>query len=459
MIVLVALFAALAATPCESAIAAGPRAHAVAVCSDALQREHTNANVRGLVRALVAGAESPTTTELAQALTIAANERAKAPWEPTLAATTCDIAESLGDGVMLETCESELRRIAPPNDAETAHVAALLEARCPPARFWTGWAAILLGLAVTLVRALRRRGTGMRRAALVTAAALLGTALLVSPARAAEAGEAQTQPQPHGGWLSKWAIDDAHPDAAIPTEKARNADPMEFGYWLQDLALKAERASARGDHAGAARFYEALATAVPERAVGYARACDEYEALGDRAKAAERCGAALLHDGLTVKDYAHFVHLVLAKRGPLDEREVAALGQVLGHMKDDPAGKAAEPELSCEVGVRTGDLERLEACSTTLLASSPSDPRSIAYRWALAVRRGDWREASSLVNEAQSGGVGAEGVEAMRQVTAAGSAHHSKSVGLGVLAVLLFVAAGGVAARRPARGLTPVTLE
>ena len=72
---------------------------------------------------------------------------------------------------------------------------------------------------------------------------------------------------PASGWLSKWHVDREHPEANSPTVKDRNADPLEFGYWLQDLVWKAERAAKSGDHALAAKLYMALATAVPDRAI------------------------------------------------------------------------------------------------------------------------------------------------------------------------------------------------
>ena len=101
----------------------------------------------------------------------------------------------------------------------------------------------------------------------------------------------------------------------IPSEAERNADPLEFGYWIQDVAAKAARASKNGDHLTAARLYGALGKAVPDRAVNFVKMCEEYEALGDLAKAADACGDALLRDGARVSDYSRFVHLMLTKPG------------------------------------------------------------------------------------------------------------------------------------------------
>ena len=267
--------------------------------------------------------------------------------------------------------------------------------------------------------------------------------LLVALLPAAAAAEGATPP-PHG-WLSKWPVDDVHPESSIPSEEARNADPMEFGYWLQDLALKAERASKHGDHRGAATFYAALAQAVPDRAVAYAKECEELEAAGDHDRAIDACGQALLRDGLTLRDYVRFVDVVVAKPGPLSEKEKGALAQVLTHVREDAKAGPAYAELACEVGARTSDVPMLEGCTKELAARDPNGPRTLSYEWSLAMARGKFDDAEALVARAGAAGVGADGLAGMEQATHAARAQRQKRIVWGGLAGMLLLAGLGMA--------------
>jgi tetratricopeptide (TPR) repeat protein len=422
---------------CETLAALGRRREAVASCAGALERKHSNANVLALVRALVGGPTPPTTTELFEALSITAAEREKAPEGVTPAAAACVIAESLGDGVMLQHCAEELER-RDRDDPETRHALDVLAARCPPWRFWTGWGALAAATLLTLGHALRRRARALfgRRALAATVAVLVGTLCMVAGSAHADDAPAATGSR---AWLSKWPVDDADPESGIPGDAQKNADPLEFGYWLQDLARKAEQAADRGDHAAAVRFYGALAQAVPDRAVAYLKLCQQYEAMGDRDRAIDSCGQGLLRDGLTVGDYAHFVHLVLSRPGPLGDKETLALTAVLGHMRADPQGRAAVDELECEVGVKTSNVAQLEQCTAGLAARAPADPRTLSYLWALALEQGKLEEAAEIVDQARSEGMPAESVERMQQTTAARASHRRmvRMVAVGGIGLLL----------------------
>jgi len=424
---------------CEALTEQGRRSDAVLACSRAVQTVRSDANVRALVHALVGGPAAATTTHLAIALSITARER-EAGGRITAAAATCDIAERMGDMVMLQRCADDLRTTAP-DDPATARAAAILAARCPPWRFWGGWSLVAATLGGTLAHALRRSA---RRSRLALAPALGAGILAVSSPTLARA---DVPPAPQHGWLSKWPIDDAHPAAAIPPENERNADPLQFGYWLQDLTWKAQRSSALGDHAAAARYYHALAVAVPDRAVGFVKECEEHEALGHRDEAVEACGQALLRDGLTVRDYEHFVQLELGQPRPLTEKETAALAQVIAHMKEDPAGRDAAADLECQVGARTSNVAQLEACTAALAARGPEDARLVSYRWALAVAKGDRDEAAALVARAPAAGVAPQDVERMSRTTQETMRQQTLRLLLSVVAIVLLVAGLGAVGR------------
>lgn len=421
---------------CEALTVLGKREDAVRTCSRALSMMHTNPNVRAVVRALVDGPAAPTTDQVFQALSFTAAEQYKAPGAPTPTAAACDIAERIGDGNMLLHCAEDLARMAP-DDPETRRVTALLDSRCPPWRFWLGWSSILAAVFVTLGHAAvsRRRATA--------AAAAVACALLLSSSGVAWAGE----PAPSSGWLSKWPVDENNPASSIPSEKARSSDPLEFGYWLQDVALRAERAEKTGDHAAAVKYYLVLAQVVPDRAVSFVKLCEQYEAMGDTTKAIESCGDALLRDGTMVKDYEHFIHLVVAKPGPLTEKEKAALGGVIEHMKTDPASRPVVDGLECEVGTRTSNIAQLRECTVALAATAPDDPRTISYEWDLAVQENDFDRAEALVERARAAGVPPESLEKMSKATASHATQRTIRVALAILALVLLLAGVAVAAR------------
>ncbi len=433
---------------CEALTALGRRGEAVGACSRAVMNRHANVAVRALVRALVAGPVPPSANDLFIALTMTASLREKG-LAPTPVAMACSIAESLGDGAMLQHCAEELERVAP-GDHDTLRALTLLQSRCPPTRFWMGWGAVVAAIVLTIGHALRtrlRRFLGRR-----AVAGLVAGLLWALPA----IGHADTTSSDEP--LSQWHVDDDHPEKDIPSEKARNADPLQFGYWLQDLAFKASRARERGDHAAAVKFYSALAMAVPDEAVAFVELCKDYEAMGDLEKAIQTCGDALLLEGTTVKDYARFVDLLLSKPGPLGRKETVALAQVIQHMRTDPAADTAVDQVECKVGVRTSNVTQLRECTAALAARSPELPATITYQWALALLEGKFRHAEELIQRAQAAGVPVDG---MIRATAAKKREHGWHVILVLTGIALLLASGGALAkmlsrRRSTSGAAPV---
>ncbi len=74
--------------------------------------------------------------DLFVALSLEENQRRKAQeHDPILLAADCELAESVGDGNMLQECVTELNAVAP-NEPDTKRALALLAERCPPWRFW-----------------------------------------------------------------------------------------------------------------------------------------------------------------------------------------------------------------------------------------------------------------------------------------------------------------------------------
>src|SRR5260370_39005360 len=356
----------------------------------ALQIQRTNINVRAIVRALVAGPEAPTTARLSEALTLLTMERRRAPNHWMLTSAMSDIAEWLGDGVMSHNCAEELVRLAP-TAPETRRALAQLESRCPPTRFWAGWLAIATAIVATSVHAIRRKGAE-RKGPRLPVAVLTGVLLLALSSSAA----ARETARPTGDWLSKWPVDDAGPESSGPTEQTRQKDPLQFGYWLQDVALKGDTAFKQQDYPAAVKYYRAMAKAVPDRAISFSKLCEAYEAANEREKAIASCGSALLVQGVKQSDYARYVRLVLARPGPINKKDDETLTGVIENLKADPNAHPLADQLECDFAIRAGNVAQLKECTEALVASSPDDPATIRAQFALAMQRRDLAQARPL---------------------------------------------------------------
>lgn len=227
----------------------------------------------------------------------------------------------------------------------------------------------------------------------------------------------------HSSWAaikplgSAFQIDHANPEASIPSIAARNAKPLEFGYFLQDLATFAEAAKKSGDHLTEARYYGAFTKAVPDSAVGFSKLCEALDSARQREGAVTACRQALGLSGASLKDYVRFVHLTLEKKEPLSPNELEDVTQAVAHLRAAPETRVAGSHLQCEVGVRTESIPLLEECTAALAAAAPRDPKTIAFQWALAVRKGDQDGARTLIGLAKNTGMTADGIARMERAT------------------------------------------
>ncbi len=397
---------------CEALTSLDRTQEAQAICYHAVQDLRTPSAIEATVRALVSGTKPPPFSDVSTALVLASRERLRAPKNPNLAAAMCDIAESIGDAIMLQHCSEELESIAP-NYGPTRRAQEAIARQCPPWRFWGGWLSIAALTALTGVDALRRwlqrRSSGLPSIRGLAAAVLvLGSLAFSSAAHAAE-GDHQ--------WLSKWPIDDQDPAKSVPKDEDLKADPLQAGYFLQDLIAKAELASKAGEHGAAIKYYEALLKAVPTRAISLTKMCSEFEAMGNLKQAQNSCGLALALDGVTVGDYAHFVHLMLREQRPLTDQEILALNNVIDHMKHDDAGRQTGYELQCEVAIRASDTAKLSECAAALAVAAPNDQKTLMYEWDLAVREHHFAKADELMEQAKAAGMKADGLRRMELAT------------------------------------------
>jgi hypothetical protein len=229
------------------------------------------------------------------------------------------------------------------------------------------------------------------------------------------------EPEMRNDQISHIPIDDHDPEASVPSEQERNAKPLEFGYFIQDLAARALKAERASDFAKSARYYRALEKTSPT-AFAARKACEMAEQSGDLPAAVISCRDALTKDGVIAADYPRFVHLVLAQKDPLPPREDEEVAAVIKHWEE----KAAEAKLDlgvlpavlrCDVAVRFDNRAGLEACTAELVRRAPSDARTVSYQWALAVQRGDQVAARSLAERARELSASPDLVDKMERTT------------------------------------------
>jgi len=408
---------------CALATKAGPRRQAIESCESAVRLAPTAEAMFYLVRSLVSGKQKPTPDEMLRAKQYADGAIKREPTAPWGFLALCDIATRWGDPSMIQSCMKELSRVAPKHE-ETLRLAQSAPPRVP-APTVVGLVLFLFAVVGTVGHATRRAIRRRRRAsaaATFTAAALailaLG-AIATEPASAEQAGSAAAQdtelPPGHG---HMYPINEADLLGSIPTPEQRDANPLQFGYFLQDLLDRAEAAVARGDHGNAARYYGAVATAVPDRAAGFSKLCRELEAYGEREEALKACDAALGLQGVVVEDFVRFVRLHLAKKTALTPEEIEKTKAAIAHLRAQENGAVLASHLSCEFGVKLEDVAMLETCTKVLAQTAPKDAKTISFQWALALKKGEPDVARRLIERAEQAGVAPEGLERMREATA-----------------------------------------
>jgi tetratricopeptide (TPR) repeat protein len=408
---------------CQALTQLGRHEEAIAACRKAVSNQGSAMDLRAMAAALISGDKLPTTEETGHALMFARRARELMPTEPWGYAAQCDVAARLGDTAMLNDCVADLERVAPAHD-ETLRAMSFATAIRPGWPTALGWLAIV-GLALgTMVHALfQSRRRGWRRSARAGAGSAAVVIALVGllPARAFADGVDNSangeERVPRAGSLSKWSVDEKNPEGTVPSPGQRDADPLEYGYHLMDLTDKGEAAMRRGDYAAAAKFYAALAKAVPDVSIAFAKACDAYDALGDREKALASCAAALRRQGVRVGDYAHFARLVLAKPTRLDPSEVDDVDAVIDHLKKDESARPAGFEVQCNLAVRLGDKKRLEECAPALAVIAPGDPKTLFFQWSLALMQRDFPAARRFIEHAKASPMKPEEVAKMEEAT------------------------------------------
>jgi hypothetical protein len=414
---------------------------------------------RNEVASLMAGRAHPSLDDLVVAALTADAALHKISPEPWGEVARCDIAKKMGNADLMQSCLADMRQLAPnsPLTARAAHDAVRPSAITVLLR-------VLLALALfgTLAHAIWRRRRPRQAIpvssppATVLALTLVSLSLLAG--RTALAGNPMTaadMPKP-GDPFSKIHIDDADPESSVPTPEEQRAAPLQFGYYLQDLAGKADKAHKEKNYAAEAKYYRALTMAAPEAAEGPRKLCYALQAGGDTKNAVVACRTALTRKGTNSHDYLHFIQVVLSMPGPLSRDEHRELNAVLSHFEGEVNMGALPLMFRCEVALRFNDHDELTDCTDKLGKLAPRDPKTISFQWALALQNHDRAAAHALLDKARAAGMNPAGLQKMEQATHAMTMRWLGRMLVAALALALVLGGSIFALRRAATRARPV---
>ncbi len=402
---------------CRLALTFGPAEAATGACREAFVLGRQPEDMRNRVVAWVRGPVAPTMEDLASASFMADGAVRTAPNEAWGYLARADLALRLGDRDLLDASVAQLARVAPEHP-QTKQMLVLAGPRASRG-VWAGRLSIFFIVALTAAHALwthrpsRRRWRALVGISAAAVSLLLSARVVAAPAsrRGASTDTASERLKPP----PLPPIDDAHVDASL--EKAELVNPLAYGDALMEVLDHAQKATARGDHTAAAKFWTAVTHAVPDRSYGYARLCESYEASGLRAQALEACRTAITRDGSTVGDYTHFVRLLLSQGQALSTDDRRQIGIAIAALAKEPQAAADAAELQSELAVRDGDLAGLRAGVEKLAVLAPESRKTIFYQWTLAFDARDRKAAVGLVERARAGGVKPDVVARMEAAT------------------------------------------
>lgn len=280
-------------------------------------------------------------------------------------------------------------------------------------------------------------GTVMRQRQFSGLALLLCFAALCISRAAAQApsgaaGGAQAKEGPEA-IPTDFDINDEDPESSVPAAQEAMKNPLHMGYLMMAFTERAEAALKAKNPAKAAKYYQAMIKAVPDRAVSYRKACEAYVAAGDMRKAVENCRAALGKGGVTGADHLAYVRVMLKRPGSFSVAEINDVDAVTDRLASelgvgaDPKGQRALAELKCQFAVRLAQADRLAACTAELERLKADKAAILPYAWALAIAQDNVNEAESVIQEAKRAGLPAASITFMEKgVERAKDAHTAK---------------------------------
>ncbi|MFL5306542.1 MAG: hypothetical protein ACJ8F1_15100 [Polyangia bacterium] len=353
----------------------------------------------------------------------------------------CEIGRRLGLADVLEGCLADLQRVAP----DAPETKRMLAEAVPRPRVWV-WALRVLLVLLPLVTCahvlLGRFHTRTRRVVTRKAAAVFFVVAALSAWTGSTHGalvQRNGRPELENDQLSTFPMDDADPEAGIPSVAQQNEKPLQFGYYLQDLAAKVERAKKNNDLPAQIRYYRAITKAAPNSPYGPRKLCEVLQASGDIDGAIVACRAATAIEGTTVGDFRRLVEVILAKPGePPQDLQNEAYAAV-DHIQEEAQLGSVPEAIRCDAALRFQDWGTLKVCSDRLGHTAPNDAKTVSFQWALAVHERDKQKADALVDRARSLGMERAGIQRMEAT--------NRALGrTGLLGLLFVLALVGLAA-------------
>jgi tetratricopeptide (TPR) repeat protein len=408
---------------CQALLALGRRTEALKACRSAVELQRIPAAEAALAVALASG--TPSTDDLAIAFQLTDDAARRAPEHPWAYAAECEMAVRLGRPAMLKACVQELQKIAPGHYATLRYERLAAEPK-PPWWLLASFVTLIFAALGTLRHALLRRPSLPK--AVATATLLLAVFLAPSRARAQEsspsgdpaASERVDLSTP--GSLSEFSVDRTDPKKSLPTPEQRDGNPIQYGYHLMDLGDLADAAIAKKDFAQAAKYYDALAYALPTIAVVFRKACDYHEKANQLEQATAYCAHALTKEGATLGDFTRYADLLVGRRATLTKEQINSLRLVIDHLKKEKAEPATIARLQCELAVRIQDVPTLTLCTAALKSRAPAEGRTLSFEWALAMHTGEFDKARQIIEKARKSDLTPASLKTMEAATRAESA-------------------------------------
>ncbi len=261
-------------------------------------------------------------------------------------------------------------------------------------------------------------------------------------------------------------VNEEDPAGHIPTIEQRNANPLQFGYYLQDLYTRGQLALEKKDYAKAVKYFETLTKILPDRALSFGALCQSYQHLGKLDLAAASCARAISLEGATLVDHLRFLDVTLSGKAPTKEVVAdldASIAHVREHLAAQPKDGPLPPESTrpshppdyqptseevaadvaaareahrirkaeiarrdqrssflvefeitvCRLAQRLRDGKRLGECVERLRGQNVNEPIVLTYEWSKAVVQGDVAGASTLLTKAKKLGIPAATLDAM----------------------------------------------
>ncbi len=315
----------------------------------------------------------------------------------------------------------------------------MLAEATPRSHFWIWTLRLLLvlmplatGVHVLMVRFRRRArslATSRAAAAVFVFAAIRGVA---GSARGALV-ERNGHPEMENDQISIFPIDDANPEANVPSAAQQNEKPLQFGYYLQDLAAKVERARKNNDIPAQIRYYRAITKAAPRSPYGPRKLCEVLESSGDIDGAIVACRTATVIEGTTVGDFRRLIDVILAKPGKLSPDLQNEVYAAVDHIQKEAQLGAVPEVIRCGAALRFQDWGTLKLCSDQLGQTAPNDAKTVSFQWALAVHDRDKQKADALVDRARTLGMEPAGIQRMEAT--------NRAMGRNALMRLVFILA------------------